>query len=101
MPPDLYKELRTSTARVIASVSVVQSDEPWAFFAVKGTQWGAPRWVYFNTPATSPLVDLEAIAGNLRQRLETRERRALDERAVETLEWVLACSGAGRAPTPS
>jgi hypothetical protein len=55
----------------------------------KGTQWGAPRWVYFDTPGTSPVVDLEAIADSLRRRLAGRDRRALDERAVETLNGFL------------
>jgi hypothetical protein len=89
VPPHVYEQLRTSTARVIASVSVVRSDEPWAFFAVKGTQWGAPRWVYFDTPDTSPVVDLEAIADSLRRRLAGRDRRALDDQAVQTLNGFL------------
>jgi hypothetical protein len=48
---EIYQQLRNSDARVIASVraietkriSVVAARRPWVFFAVAGTQWGAPR----------------------------------------------------------
>ena len=53
VPDAVYEQLRKSTARVLASVSVVEADEPWAFFAVKGTQWGAPRWVLLDRPDAS------------------------------------------------
>jgi superfamily II DNA or RNA helicase len=85
VPKTTYDEMRTSTARVIASVSVVDADEPRAFFAFKGTQWGAPRWVYFDGPRVAPIIDLEAITTHLRRRLTGRDRRELDACAEEAL----------------
>jgi hypothetical protein len=86
VPKQVYAQIRSSTARVITQVSVVHATQPWAFFAVKGTQWGAPRWVYFDSPAERPIVDLEAIAERLRRQLTGRETRPRDRRALETLE---------------
>ncbi len=72
-------------------MSVVEADGPWAFFAVKGTQWGAPRWVYFDQPGGSPVSDLGDVASHLRRRLAERDSRSLDEHAVNTLAVFLNC----------
>jgi superfamily II DNA or RNA helicase len=86
VPQRIYAQMRSSTARVITQVSVVHASQPWAFFAVKGTQWGAPRWVYFDSPSERPIVDLELIAEHLRWQLAGRETRHRDRHAMETLD---------------
>ncbi len=71
---DIYERLRDSDARVIASVqlietkriSVVAARRPWVFFAIAGTKWGAPRWVYLDRPDASPITDLEDVSQHLR-----------------------------------
>jgi hypothetical protein len=77
--------MRGSRARVVSSVSAVQSDEPWAFFAVAGTEWGAPQWVYFAGLDATPITDLQTIGQELRVRLTNQETRAWDDASVSTL----------------
>ncbi|MBC7970022.1 MAG: helicase [Verrucomicrobia bacterium] len=75
---DLYQRLRDSDARVIASVqpieskriSVVAARRPWVFFAIAGTKWGAPRWVYLDRPDATPITDLEDVSQHLRHVLD-------------------------------
>lgn len=75
---EIYQQLRNSDARVIASVraietkriSVVAARRPWVFFAVAGTQWGAPRWVYLDSPNAVPVTDLEDVSQHLRSVLD-------------------------------
>lgn len=71
---DIYERMRTSDARVIASVralqrkriSIVSARRPWVFFAIAGTEWGAPRWVYLDSPQAKPVTDLEEVSQQLR-----------------------------------
>lgn len=75
---DVYHQMRDSDARVIASVqateikriSVVAARRPWVFFAIAGNQWGAPRWVYLDSPNATPITDLEDISQHLRSVLD-------------------------------
>lgn len=75
---DIYEQLRDSDARVIASVqaietkriSVVAARRPWVFFAIAGTKWGAPRWVYLDRPDATPITDLEDVSQHLRHVLD-------------------------------
>lgn len=69
VPAEVYRDMRTSTARVISSVSAVHADQPWAFFAIAGTEWGAPRWVYLDDDHPEPVIELDAIAICLRRHL--------------------------------
>jgi superfamily II DNA/RNA helicase len=79
---EIYEQLRTSKARVVSSVrtsktkhiSMVSAKHSWAFFALAGTEWGAPRWVYLDNPQADPITDLEEISSKLRD--------VLDESAV-------------------
>lgn len=66
---EIYNQLRTSKARVVSSVSVIEAKSPWAFFAIAGTEWGAPRWVYLDSPQAKPITDLEQISQKLRENL--------------------------------
>lgn len=69
-PAPLYESMRTSEAQVLSSVSAVQSLTPWAFFAVAGTEWGAPRWIWLNGPHSTPITDLEQISQALKDHLD-------------------------------
>jgi superfamily II DNA or RNA helicase len=89
VPGDVYERLRASTARVVASVSVVEASKPWAFFAVVGTEWGAPRWVFLDDH-DSPILDLEMIGQRLRDVLTPAVvDKALDRHAASLLERFL------------
>jgi len=95
--PETYDRVKDSDARVIASVralqrksiSVVAARRPWVFFAIAGTEWGAPRWVYLDHPHSQPITDLEEVSRQLRSVLEegvedlTKERL---EQAAEVLQ---------------
>ena len=71
---DIYAQMKESDTRVIASVraihrksiSIVAARRPWVFFAIAGTEWGAPRWVYLDSPAADPVTDLEEVSHRLR-----------------------------------
>lgn len=69
IPEEVYESLRRSTARVVSSVCAVRALHPWAFFAVAGTEWGAPRWVYMENVRDRPETDLDKIARRLRGNL--------------------------------
>lgn len=69
VPPADYESIRGSEAEVVACVSTVQSAVPWAFIAVGGLHRQAPRWVFFETPDSSPKTDLAQVAEALRERL--------------------------------
>ena len=86
VPEDVYEKIRNSTARVVSSVCAVESSFSWAFFAVAGTEWGAPRWVYLESISATPETDLEKIARHLRGNLtpETRKHE-LDENTAGLL----------------
>jgi hypothetical protein len=84
---EIYNQLRHTTARVLSSVSIVTADHPWAFFAIAGTEWGAPRWVYLDGLHTSAVTDLEQISRSLRQQLghEQTHQRTFDVLAADYL----------------
>lgn len=91
VPAAIYDQLRGSRARVISSVSVVHSDFAFAFAAIAGTEWGAPRWVYLANQDAKPVTDLEAVCTALRGHLtpETQDR-PLDGVAALAIERVLS-----------
>ncbi|CBN56971.1 MULTISPECIES: SNF2-related protein [Kamptonema] len=65
---EVYKQLRTSKIR--SSLSFVRAEKcPWAFFAIAGTKWGAPNWVYIDSLEIKPITDLEKISQKLRENL--------------------------------
>nr|WP_263012999.1 helicase C-terminal domain-containing protein [Ancylothrix sp. D3o] len=66
--PEVYKQVIRSKNRSV--LSVVKADYPWAFFAIAGTEWGAPRWVYLDdVNYVHPITDLQKICENLRKHL--------------------------------
>jgi hypothetical protein len=102
VPAATYKDLRTSKARVISSVSVVHATQPWAFFAIAGTEWGAPRWVYLDSELPTPVIELDAIATCLRRHLgHDTERHPLDDVAgVELTSFIHRLARAERSLLP-
>jgi hypothetical protein len=84
IPAAVYALMRTSRANVVSSVSAVHADRPWAFFAVAGTEWGAPQWVFFSELGALPTTDLLSISHALRELLTGRQTREWDEAAVTT-----------------
>ncbi|MDB5099857.1 MAG: hypothetical protein JWM80_4278 [Cyanobacteria bacterium RYN_339] len=69
VPADTYDRIRRSQAAVRSRVSIIESVEPWAFFAVNGGDRGAPRWVFLDSSGIEPVTDLGKVAEALRQRL--------------------------------
>lgn len=86
VPRPVYARIRTSRARVLASVSVVLSDHEWGFFAVSGTDRRTPRWTFIEEGMTTPETDLEVIAERMRERLQPGQPSLKpDEAAAERL----------------
>ena len=66
---EAYDRVRASKVRT--SLSIVHTKNyPWAFFAIAGTEWGSPRWVYFDPSEGKPITDLDFISQKLRQNLD-------------------------------
>lgn len=63
--PELYEKLRHSQARVYANVSIVESEDSWAFFALEGAENHAPRWLFIDEKCQI-LTDLPTICAQLR-----------------------------------
>lgn len=89
VPPAVYAQIRASTARLVSSVSAVTAAGTWAFFAIAGTAWGAPRWVYLDSPQAAPITDLAAISEALRTHLATARHRDFDPAAATRLTGFL------------
>jgi hypothetical protein len=102
VPSVVYREYRRSTHRVLARVSPVAASRPWAFFAVSGTQHGAPRWMLLDDDSPAPIVELDEIATLLRSRLaDDPPRMPFDDCAEAVLNRFLsAASRAERAMLP-
>lgn len=64
-----YEHYRKLESSVLSRVSVVQSQQCWAFLCLKGCGFGAPRWVFLSDGKEKPVTDLEAICQLLRSRL--------------------------------
>ncbi|MFA9462405.1 helicase-related protein [Thiohalorhabdus methylotrophus] len=81
-----YEHYRTVSARVMARVSVVPTDTPWAFFCLAGSGERAPRWILLPSLDEEPQTTLEAVSDGLRRRLASDTgSMALDQSAAETL----------------
>jgi len=98
VPADLYRELRHSTARVHAVISVVKASRPWAFFAVSGithetsarmVRGWAPRWVFFPDDRAEPITDLNEISDALRTAYREGVRELDPEECEEWIESLL------------
>lgn len=84
VPARTYEAVRGSGATVMSEVSLVRAARPWGFFAVRGTETRAPRWVLVEE-GEAPFTDLAAVCAALRERLRDAEQLPWSE---ATAEWV-------------
>nr|WP_321464369.1 helicase-related protein [uncultured Desulfobulbus sp.] len=90
VPIEVYNQVRHSKARVLSSVSLVKAKKAWAFFAILGADYGAPKWIFFDHPAAYPLTHLEEVASRLREVLSGDiENRTMDAKASLLIEKFL------------
>jgi superfamily II DNA or RNA helicase len=70
VPCEVYDRVRRAS-KIRTSLSIVQTkDQPWAFFAIAGTEWGSPRWVYLDPSEVKPRTDLDYISNKLKENLD-------------------------------
>ena len=67
--PAEYAAHRDTAHRVLARVSPVQSTDPWAFFALRGHDHGAPHWILLDGPDARVVTGLQAVSEHLRHHL--------------------------------
>jgi hypothetical protein len=65
---ELYEQYKDVTAKVLSRISIVGSDENWGFFAIKGTEKRAPKWVLIKEDGEL-IRDLPEICSFLRSKL--------------------------------
>jgi superfamily II DNA or RNA helicase len=85
-----YARQRGVTQRVLARVAPIVASTPWAFFAIRASARGTPRWLFIE-PDRSPryVSELPKVAASLRTHLEQQPaNRRLDERAAT---WLGRC----------
>jgi superfamily II DNA or RNA helicase len=83
-----YNKIKDTKESIRCRVSLIKASEPWAFFAIRGSQNHAPQWFYLELPKDKNesdfqenrdyFVDLNSICEKLRARL------TMD---TENLEW--------------
>jgi len=64
----LYEQYKKVTAKVLSRVSIVESDENWGFFAIRGSDKRAPKWVLIRS-GQKLVRDLPEICSFLRSKL--------------------------------
>ncbi|WP_258230053.1 SNF2-related protein [Pseudomonas putida] len=72
-----YEQYRAETSKVLSRVTVVRALKPWVFICLRGERARAPRWVLIPGLNEQPIIELRAIANQLRARL-TEEVQNLD-----------------------
>ncbi|MEW5816543.1 MAG: SNF2-related protein, partial [Spirochaetota bacterium] len=82
---NLIKKIKSS---VRSMVSCVQSDSPWGFFALRGSETRAPQWVFVDKDFSIE-KDLSVICRNLRQRLTRSTDRGWHEEAHRFLKQAI------------
>ena len=76
-----YEEMRTSVAKVMAYIGIVQSDTPWCFFVIQTNKNWAPQWVLFDyskkdaSDGRGIITDVSEICNFLRDKLASAEDR--------------------------
>jgi len=96
---DVYEKYKKVTARVLARVSLVRSNEPWAFFCLSAGSFATPRWLMLPSMSDEPIHDFGGIAAALRERLDSSlEKVELDDKAVNFLnQFITRLNAAERA----
>jgi len=89
---DLYDQYKEVTAKVLSRISLVESNANWAFFALKGTEKRAPKWVLIKG-ANELIRDLPKICSFLESTLpgcsNIRTRSKAVERSVNKFVQLL------------
>ncbi len=90
IPQDVYLQVKQSKARVLSSVSVVRSQNPWAFFAISGADRGAPKWILLDKFKAKPEPDLDKVAKALQSLLTIdTEEHPMDQHASDLIHKFL------------
>ena len=93
-----YAIHRGSTHRVLARVAPIESDQPWAFFAVRAHARGAPRWILLDGHAATVLYGLDDVTAGLRKYLsEDPPARAFDHDCELWLDRFLTAAARAEA----
>lgn len=86
----IYKAYQTVSAQLLARVSLVKARKSWAFFCLKGTHGGPPKWILMIDGAKKPYVSLDDVCLRLRALLSGDvQNLALDELASRCLSRFL------------
>ena len=86
--PSTYEALRGAKATVLSKVSLVKAHHPWGFFAIRGTERRAPRWMLTELEG-DPETELSAVCAGLRERLVDVEQLAWSEEAAAWAERLM------------
>lgn len=67
----IYEQYRAETSKVVSRVTVVRALKPWVFICLRGERAPAraPRWILIPGLDEQPIIELRAIAYQLRDRL--------------------------------
>ena len=87
---ETYEHYRRVQTRVLSRVSVVRSQTPWAFFCIKGSSFGAPRWIFLPGYKGTAVTELDDVCNHLRERLgDEVVNLKLDQKAANHLKRFL------------
>ncbi|MFO7798722.1 MAG: SNF2-related protein [Rhodohalobacter sp.] len=78
----LYEQYKEVTAKVLSRVSIVESNECWGFFAIKGTEKRAPKWVLIKNNGEL-IRDLPEICSFLQSKLPNCSNIKTRSKAVD------------------
>lgn len=85
VPEATYGSVRNTDVRIHTAIGVVRASERWGFYAVRGSDREAPRWVYLDRNS-DPVSDLDLVAKKLRERLRPdTPNRLLDHAAASAM----------------
>ncbi|HWR96671.1 MAG TPA: SNF2-related protein [Arenimonas sp.] len=91
---EIYEQYRQVSECVMSRVSLVKSDQPWAFFCLNSGPFGAPRWIFMPSKSAAAIKTLSLVSDGLRSRLGPEiENLPLDYESAGTLRHFL-----GRLP---
>ncbi len=80
---ELYEQYKEVTAKVLSRISIVGSDENWGFFAIKGTEKRAPKWVLIKNE-NELIRDLPEICSFLQSKLPNCSNIHTRSKAVDS-----------------
>lgn len=93
VPGPVYAAYRSTQTRVVARISPLHTQTPWAFIAVSARLRGAPRWMLLEGPTATATVGLQPVAEGLRRHLRhDPPPRAFDEACEYWLDRFLTAA---------